>query len=503
MLQVSLKMSSIFMKNERNLDMAILNNQLEKQVKIQTIALELNCSLELVTDAYAGQADSQTILGYYYFSRGKYNEACQWYQASAEGGDIEGAQHLAEMHKNGHGVKQDISNALKWVKIAFELLMQQANDGKLEAQYEIAEFYYPGGDEHDGEPFWYQENWKDWREPNVEKAVFWYQKAADNHDNLVQRRLAQRKLANILYQGLFTPKNLEQALELYLKSESNLELAHIYANDVFKKNISKSLQYLKKIDIDGVHGKRDFELLEQILLKADFLELLNHEANTSVIDSQFILAWMYEKGIGVMRDWRKAIILYQALAERGCDEARLQLFYSLREQCRYNHWNDVREVLNDTSINCKETTQFLVSLAWGLANSRNINNRSVNWVSLAFNRNLTKKMSTQIELNTAKPLIFSNSPTVTNASLNERQSEHESSASIIPNQSDQGDYKTTVEKRKVIESQISTVKNEENTKLGDSPIMMDEYFSQSTTFIDDCAGYHIVEKDEFTRNTSP
>jgi TPR repeat protein len=122
-----------------------------------------------------------------------YKEAMKWYQEAASSGSANGQYYIAELYYYGLGVQQDYEQAMDW-------LLKAANNGNIGAMIMIGVMYYYGygvtrnihtviewktkaanqGDAWAqyslGNSYYYEDEVK-----NLQKAVNWYQKAADNN----------------------------------------------------------------------------------------------------------------------------------------------------------------------------------------------------------------------------------------------------------------------------------------------------------------------------------
>src|ERR1043165_3631001 len=97
--------------------------------------------------------------------------------------------HLATCYKNGEGMEKNLEKAFYWYQKA-------AENGLIHAQNNLALLYH--------------------KERNLEKAFYWYQKAAENGLNH-----AMNHLATCYKNGEGTEKNLEKAFYWYQKAAEN------------------------------------------------------------------------------------------------------------------------------------------------------------------------------------------------------------------------------------------------------------------------------------------
>jgi TPR repeat protein len=85
-----------------------------------------------------------------------YNQSMDWSMKAANNGNIDAMNLIAFMYLKGEGVTENIPTAIEWFTKA-------ANQGNAEGQYWLGEIYRT------------DDVFKD-----LQKAVNWYQKAADN-----------------------------------------------------------------------------------------------------------------------------------------------------------------------------------------------------------------------------------------------------------------------------------------------------------------------------------
>ena len=126
-----------------------------------------------------------------YLGQGDVADAFEWYKKAADHGDSTAMCRLGGMYKHGHGVDQNIDKAIQWYKKAivtdgnrdalldlglcylngdgvqkdmnkgFFLMQRSANQGNMQAQYNMGVIYRMSGSEED-----------------MEKALYWYRLSA-------------------------------------------------------------------------------------------------------------------------------------------------------------------------------------------------------------------------------------------------------------------------------------------------------------------------------------
>lgn len=156
----------------------------------------------------------------------------------------------------------DSSDAHKW-------LVESAEEGFAEAQWRLGNNYMRG-----------RAVFQDKAE-----ALRWFRKAAEQGGPLYSYRLA-----NIYYEGKDVPQNIAEAMKWYRKAA---EQGSLYAQNKL----------------------RDYKEMEQ----------LREEAEVGFIEAQFKLGDIYERGIGVRKNYAEAVKWYRKAAEQGHSEAQYKL----------------------------------------------------------------------------------------------------------------------------------------------------------------------------------
>ncbi len=101
--------------------------------------------------AKLGDAEAEANLGVMLTTRGKYQEAANWYQKAAEAGESVAAYNLGTLYYNGQGFQQDYAQALHWFKEA-------ANRNDPYAEFQLGMMYDLGHGvdaSPDQERYWY------------------------------------------------------------------------------------------------------------------------------------------------------------------------------------------------------------------------------------------------------------------------------------------------------------------------------------------------------------
>lgn len=192
--------------------------------------------------AYVGPSDAELKKGELADSEGDYEKAFEWYYIAAQNGNLEAQFNIATMYEYGEGVEQNEEEALEWYK-------KSAESGFDKSQYNLALAYDFGNLGMD---------------VDKKEAMRWYVLAADQ--NFAK---AQYNLAVMYHDG--------------------------------------------EIDDDGT-----------VIVAPDYkkaVDLYTKAANQDDDMSAFNLAIMYEDGDGVKRDIKTAIKWYKRSAKLGYEDA--------------------------------------------------------------------------------------------------------------------------------------------------------------------------------------
>lgn len=100
------------------------------------------------------------------YQQGEYHTAFKQFKPLAEQGDAVSQYNLAQMYRNGQGVRQDYAQALNWY-------FKSAEQGYPDAQYALASMYESGQGV----------------QQNYFESVKWYQKAAEQGYAMAQTNL--------------------------------------------------------------------------------------------------------------------------------------------------------------------------------------------------------------------------------------------------------------------------------------------------------------------------
>lgn len=184
---------------------------------------------------------AQYTLGYYYHDKEpkKRKDAFDWFLLAAKQGHIEAEYYVGLYYHFGYGVTKNLEKAIDWyekaalkkdksalyhlamilineenkdMKVIKKLLEQAASLDHPNAQYNLGVIYHKG----------------DGVEQNINRAFFWYEKAAKA--NLA---IAQYNLGMLYYEGVAVEKSEEKALEYWKKAaEQGLDAAIKLVNSI-------------------------------------------------------------------------------------------------------------------------------------------------------------------------------------------------------------------------------------------------------------------------------
>ena len=217
---------------------------------------------------------------------------------------------LAWIYYDGSAVEQNFEKAVYWFQ-------KSAEQGFTLAQFKLAWMYDKGrGVEED-----------------LLEAFYWYKKAAVQGE-----LLAQYKLAWLYYDGSVVEQNFDKAFYWFQKSaeqgfalaQHNLGLMYYYGIGV-EQNVYKAFYWYKKAAVQG-------ELLAQYNLALMYqegegvekdLEKAFYWYQKSAVqgdaDAQYNLALMYDKGRGIEQNLEQAFYWFQKSAEQGDADAQKNL----------------------------------------------------------------------------------------------------------------------------------------------------------------------------------
>ena len=202
----------------------------------------------------------------------------------AELGNAEAEYEMGQIYY--YGDNNDEKEALRWY-------LKAAEQGHIEAHYQVGEIYYYGIIINEDE----------------EEAFKWYLRAAEQGH--VE---AQYQVGEIYYYGISINEDKEEASKWYLKSAIN--------------NYAKAQYKIGEIYLDEDNMNQNIE---------EAFKWLNKAANQDYAEAQYIIGLMYKNGKGIEKDTAKALLWIKKSAEQGDSDAQ----YEMGEM--YYHGNGVVE----------------------------------------------------------------------------------------------------------------------------------------------------------------
>ena len=278
-------------------------------------------------------------IGILFGNDGDYESAVEWYRRGAELGNDQAMINLGTCYEDGNGVKEDRSKALEWYRKVYEIKGKWAgraanNIGSLfdddEAYVNAAEWYRRGAELGDdgsmlNTGFCYGAG--QGVEKDRSKALEWYRKAYE-----IKGKCAGKAACNI---GILfgNDGDYESAAEWYRRG-AELGDDHAMLNTGFcygagqgvEKDPSKAFEWFRKAyEIKGeCAGKAACNIRVLFENDGDYERALGWVQRGVELDddrSMLALGVYYEEGIGVEKDWRKALEWYRKAYEMQGEEA--------------------------------------------------------------------------------------------------------------------------------------------------------------------------------------
>lgn len=235
----------------------------------------------------------------------------KWLQA-AELGNPQAMFNLGTLYANGEGVSGDAEQALNYFRRA-------ADAGLAAAQHNLALAYYQGKGV----------------ERSIPRAKTWWQRAAEqNHPQ------AQFNLGVLLWKGEEVAHDETEALKWFRKASSaGHQNAQQFLDDLFEKVSfsvpaeEKPAEKTQKTSENPEQstpasqtpyfqlGKRAFDEEKYDTALENWLQA-SHQGNRG---AQYYIAYLYENGLGVKENPRKALEWFQKAANNGQAQAQYQL----------------------------------------------------------------------------------------------------------------------------------------------------------------------------------
>lgn len=260
-----------------------------------------------------------------------YNKAFMLYLRDAENGDVDAMDMVAYHYKEGLGIPKNSSKVFDWTKKRAEKTPNSTSLAELAYYYEVG-----FGTERDikkssellakvietseagelyeiGINFAYSNDKKE-----KEQAHKWFMWATEKGDVEVINNIA------LDYKfGLGVEKNIQKSIYFYEKAAilddvmAIKSMAYIYASDEFKRDIPKAIEYFEKAillgDVDAIIGLAYLLASENNNSKA--IELFVKAASLGNVEAMVYLGERYYWGMGVKKNYAKAIEWYQKALE--------------------------------------------------------------------------------------------------------------------------------------------------------------------------------------------
>jgi len=276
-----------------------------------------------------GYVDAQNVLGIMYMEgigvKQNYQTAYKWNTKAANGGNPEAMYNLGQQYEKGAGVAKDDKKSVYWyeksakhhhafaefemgyafaegigglpkdINLAIDWYTKAANQGGVPAQHNLAHIYFEQADQLSGDD----------RQAKLLEGIKWLQKAADQDDH---RSLFE--LSDLYFRGIGVAENEEYGLKLLTKAaDKGYVLAQKKLGTYQLQN--KPQQIALK---DGKLVKNTPENQEMLSKAIKNWELAAEKGGKVAIKE---LAFAYQDGLGVKRDYLKAAEYYIKLYQDG------------------------------------------------------------------------------------------------------------------------------------------------------------------------------------------
>ncbi|MBR5147612.1 MAG: sel1 repeat family protein [Bacteroidaceae bacterium] len=163
--------------------------------------------------AEGGDCEMLYLLGEYYYTGTKkdYRRALAYYLQAAEAGHLKAQKRASEMYMSGKKIGKDVDEASRWLVLA-------ANQGDIDAQFQLGEYYSTS------------------RKHDYNRALMYYMQAAGGGNTS-----AMREIGNMYLSKKISRKSSEDAIE-WIKlaaeqgdAEAQFQLSrHFYAMEDYK-----------------------------------------------------------------------------------------------------------------------------------------------------------------------------------------------------------------------------------------------------------------------------
>ncbi len=247
-------------------------------------------------------------------------QSIKWSQLAAERGYAVAQINLGVMYSTGQGVPEDMQKALKWYRLAskqgydeardiiyywakknnpqaLKILIHDAESGGVDAQIILAEMYSTG----QGVP------------ENQQKALKWYKIAAET-------KIPAKETVRFSFKN----KNVPQTLKILIHDaengmvEAQINLALLYvAGEKVPEDKQKALEWYRRSLKSNIDSEKIniYKLAKKNVSPA--LKILVDDAESGVVEAQYYLARMYDKGEGISHDYVQAHMWYNLSSLQG------------------------------------------------------------------------------------------------------------------------------------------------------------------------------------------
>ena len=249
--------------------------------------------------------------------------AYKYYKMAADLGNNEAAQLVANCLIAGDGVKMDFETAIAYC-------VKAAHGGDAEAQVSLGNRYFYG----------------DGLRRNYERAVYWYQEAAKQNN-----AIGLKNTADMLVEGKGCKRDISKAIDYYTRAvelnyfDAAAPLAYLHetGGKVLKKNYELAVKYYQ---IAYENNDDDYAAMRYADLVAEgkgvpypeytkatkAYEFAAHKGNLRCIKKA---GEAYLKGIGVNRDYERALRYYLDASKLGDEESAI-LVNLIRRSMEFN-----------------------------------------------------------------------------------------------------------------------------------------------------------------------
>ena len=235
--------------------------------------------------AEEGDCEMQYQLGEYYYTGAKkdYRRALAYYLQAAETGHLKAQKRASEMYMSGKKIGKDVDEAARWLVLA-------ANQGDIDAQFQLGEYYSTS------------------RKHDYNRALMYYMQAAGGGNTS-----AMREIGNMYLSKKISGKSSEDAIEW-------IKLAAEQGDAEAQFQLS-----------------RHFYVMEDYENWADFCQ---QAAEGGCIQAQLDAGLMHMHGIKTRKNTNEAVKWLTMAAEQG-EELALRYLLDIYYEC-----NDRESALN-------------------------------------------------------------------------------------------------------------------------------------------------------------